>query len=96
MRAHQAGSHKGIGWEQFTDAAIRALDAEDRPIVFMLWGGPARAKKEMLHNPKHLVLEAPHPSPLSAYRGFFGCRHFSKCNAFLMKNGIDPIDWQIR
>ena len=95
VRAHQANSHRGIGWEQFTDAAIRALDAEDRPIVFMLWGSPARAKKEMLHNPKHLVLEAPHPSPLSAYRGFFGCRHFSKCNAFLMKNGIDPIDWQI-
>ena len=95
VRAHEANSHKGIGWEEFTDAAIRILNEQDRPIVFMLWGGPARAKKEMLNNPKHLILEAPHPSPLSAYRGFFGCRHFSKCNAFLIMNGLDPIDWQI-
>ncbi len=95
VRAHEANSHKGIGWEQFTDAAIRILNEQDRPIVFMLWGSPARAKKTMLNNPKHLILEAPHPSPLSVYRGFFGCRHFSKCNDFLIKNGIDPIDWQI-
>ncbi len=95
VRAHEANSHKGIGWEQFTDAAIKILNEQDRPIVFMLWGSPARAKKAMLNNPKHLILEAPHPSPLSVYRGFFGCRHFSKCNAFLIKNGIDPIDWQI-
>lgn len=95
VRAHEPNSHKGIGWEEFTDAAIRVLNEQDRPIVFMLWGGPARAKKAMLNNPKHLVLEAPHPSPLSAYRGFFGCRHFSRCNAFLIMNGIDPIDWQI-
>ena len=95
VRAHQANSHRGIGWEEFTDAAIRALNAQDRPIVYMLWGSPARAKKAMLDNPKQLVLEAPHPSPLSAYRGFFGCRHFSKCNAFLEANGITPIDWQI-
>jgi len=75
VRAHQANSHRGIGWEQFTDAVIRILNEQDRPIVFLLWGSPARAKKAMLNNPKHLVLEAPHPSPLSAYRGFFGCRH---------------------
>ncbi len=95
VRAHQANSHRNIGWEEFTDAAIRALNQEDRPIVFLLWGTPARQKKSMLHNPKHLILEAPHPSPLSAYRGFFGCRHFSQCNEYLKKNGVEPIDWQI-
>ena len=95
VRAHQANSHRGIGWEQFTDAAIRILNQEDRPIVFILWGAPAQAKKKMLNNPRHLILEAPHPSPLSAYRGFFGCKHFSKANEFLLKNGIEPIDWQI-
>ena len=95
VRAHQANSHRGIGWEQFTDAVIRAVDAQDRPIVFLLWGRPAQMKKSMLHNPKHFILEAPHPSPLSAYRGFFGCKHFSQTNAFLEKNGLAPIDWQI-
>ena len=95
VRAHQANSHRGKGWEQFTDAAIRALNEQNRPIVFLLWGGPAGQKASMLNNPKHLVLKAPHPSPLSAYRGFFGCRHFSKTNAFLEANGIQPIDWQI-
>ena len=95
VRAHQANSHRGIGWEQFTDAVIRAVDAQDRPIVFLLWGRPAQMKKSMLHNPKHLILEAPHPSPLSAYRGFFGCKHFSQTNAFLEKNGLAPIYWQI-
>ncbi|MBQ7447027.1 MAG: uracil-DNA glycosylase [Eubacterium sp.] len=95
VRAHQANSHRGIGWEQFTDAVIRILNEQNRPIVFLLWGSPARAKKAMLNNPKHLVLEAPHPSPLSAYRGFFGCRHFSMTNQFLEAHGIDPIDWQI-
>ena len=95
VRAHQANSHRGIGWEQFTDAVIRAVDVQDRPIVFLLWGRPAQMKKSMLHNPKHLILEAPHPSPLSAYRGFFGCKHFSQTNAFLEKNGLAPIDWQI-
>lgn len=95
VRAHQAFSHKGKGWENFTDAIIRAVNKEDRPIVYMLWGSPAQKKAEMLDNPKHLILKAPHPSPLSAYRGFFGCRHFSKCNEFLEKNGIAPIDWQI-
>ena len=95
VRAHQANSHRGIGWEEFTDAAIRVLDQQDRPMVFMLWGRPAQMKKAMLHNPKHLILEAPHPSPLSAYRGFFGCRHFSQANAFLEEHGLQPVDWQI-
>ncbi len=95
VRAHEANSHRGIGWEEFTDAAIRILNEQDRPIVFMLWGRPAQMKKTMLNNPKHLVLEAPHPSPLSAYRGFFGCRHFSRANAFLEDHGLLSIDWQI-
>lgn len=96
VRAHQAFSHRGIGWEEFTDAAIRAIDREDRPIVFMLWGRPAQEKEKLLtKNPLHLVLKAPHPSPLSAYRGFFGCKHFSKCNAFLEAHGEKAIDWQI-
>ncbi len=95
VRAHQANSHRGIGWEQFTDAVIEVVNREDRPIVFLLWGRPAQMKKSMLHNPKHLILEAPHPSPLSAYRGFFGCKHFSRANEFLIAHGLEPIDWQI-
>ena len=95
VRAHQANSHRGIGWEEFTDAAIRVLNAQDRPIVFLLWGRPAQNKKPMLTNPNHLILEAPHPSPLSAYRGFFGCRHFSQTNEFLQFHELEPIDWQI-
>lgn len=95
VRAHQAFSHKGKGWEEFTDAAIRGLNKQDRPIVFILWGKPAQSKKKMLNNPKHLILEAPHPSPLSSYRGFFGSKPFSKTNDFLVKNGETPIDWQI-
>lgn len=95
VRAHEAFSHRGIGWEQFTDAAIRALNEVDRPIVFILWGRPAQQKKSMLNNPKHLILEAPHPSPLSASRGFFGSKPFSQTNAFLADHGIAPIDWQI-
>ena len=95
VRAHHANSHRGIGWEEFTDAAIRILNEIDRPIVFILWGRPAQMKKSMLNNPKHLILEAPHPSPLSAYRGFFGSRPFSRTNKFLEQNGIAPIDWQI-
>ncbi len=95
VRAHQANSHRGLGWEEFTDAAIRVLNEQDRPMVFLLWGRPAQQKKSMLHNPQHLILEAPHPSPLSAHRGFFGCRHFSKANAFLEEHGLTPIDWQI-
>lgn len=95
VRAHQANSHRGIGWEEFTDAAIRILNEQNRPIVYLLWGKPAQMKKSMLNNPKHLILEAPHPSPLSAYRGFLGCHHFSKTNEFLKENGLEPIDWQI-
>lgn len=96
VKAHQANSHQGWGWEQFTDAAIRAVNQQDQPVVYMLWGRPAQQKKSMITNPKHLILEAPHPSPLSAYRGFFGCRHFSKANAYLEANGVTPIDWQIK
>lgn len=95
VRAHEANSHKGRGWEKFTDAVISAVNAQDRPIVYLLWGAPAQKKIPMLTNPKHLILKAPHPSPLSSYRGFFGCKHFSQCNDFLVKNGIEPIDWQI-
>ncbi len=95
VRAHQANSHRGFGWEQFTDAVIQLLNSQDRPIVFILWGAPAQKKKLMLDNPNHLILEAPHPSPLSAYRGFFGSKPFSKTNLFLEQNGILPIDWQI-
>lgn len=95
VRAHQAFSHQGKGWEQFTDAIIQAVNAQDRPIVYLLWGKPAQSKIPMLNNPKHLILKAPHPSPLSAYRGFFGCKHFSQANNFLQANGIEPIDWQI-
>ena len=95
VRAHQANSHRGIGWEEFTDAAIRILAEQDRPMVFILWGKPAQSKKIYLHPEKHLILEAPHPSPLSAYRGFFGSRPFSKTNQYLISHGIEPIDWQI-
>ncbi len=95
VRAHKANSHHGQGWEEFTDAAIRALNTQDRPIVFILWGRPAQSKKSMLNNPNHLILEAPHPSPLSAHRGFFGSRPFSQTNAFLQERGAEPIDWQI-
>jgi uracil-DNA glycosylase len=95
VRAHQANSHQGRGWEQFTDAIIQAVNEQDRPIVYMLWGRPAQMKASMLDNPNHLILKAPHPSPLSAYRGFFGCRHFSQANEFLKNHGVEPIDWQI-
>ena len=95
VQAHRAFSHRGKGWEQFTDAIIRTVNEVDRPVVFLLWGKPAQEKKALLNNPKHLILEAPHPSPLSAYRGFFGCRHFSKANEFLTQNGETPIDWTL-
>ena len=88
-------SHRGKGWEEFTDAAIRALNKQDRPIVFILWGRPAQAKEKMLDNPKHLILKAAHPSPYSANSGFFGSRPFSQTNRFLEENGLEPIDWQI-
>lgn len=95
VRVHRANSHQGRGWEEFTNAAIKALNTQDRPIVFILWGKPAQTKKSMLNNPNHLILEAPHPSPLSAYRGFFGSRPFSRTNTFLQERGVEPIDWQI-
>lgn len=95
VRAHQANSHHDIGWEEFTNAAIKILNEQDRPMVFILWGRPAQSKKRMLNNPKHMILEAPHPSPLSAFRGFFGSRPFSKTNAFLEEHGLTAIDWQI-
>lgn len=93
VRAHQAGSHQHHGWEQFTDAAIQALNQYRQGIVFLLWGSFAINKAQFIDRTKHYVLTAPHPSPLSAYRGFFGCRHFSQCNAILMKEGKEPIRW---
>ena len=95
VRAHAAFSHANIGWQTFTDHVLQIVDRLDSPVVYMLWGKPAREKKALLGNPKHLILEAPHPSPLSAYRGFFGCRHFSRANDYLQKNGLEPVDWQI-
>ena len=95
VRAHQANSHRGIGWEEFTDAAIRVLNEQDRPMVFILWGRPAQMKKSMLTNPNHLIIESPHPSPVSAYRGFFGSRPFSRTNKYLKEHGLKEIDWQI-
>ncbi len=93
VRAHQAGSHQRHGWETFTDAAIQALSQQRSGLVFLLWGSYAIAKKSLIDTTKHCVLTAPHPSPLSAYRGFFGCRHFSQANNYLAAHGQQPIDW---
>lgn len=95
VRAHQAGSHQNKGWEKFTDAAIHAINEQKEGIVFMLWGSYAQRKGGFIDTSKHLVLKSPHPSPLSAYRGFFGNRHFSECNAFLKEKGLSAIDWQV-
>ena len=95
VRAHQAFSHAGFGWQEFTDAAIRAVDTVDRPVVFILWGRSAAEKASLITNPKRLVIRSPHPSPLSAYRGFFGSRPFSKANAWLTAQGAEPIDWAL-
>ncbi len=95
VRAHQAFSHQGIGWEAFTDAVLKVLDTVDRPMVFILWGKPAQSKKALITRPDRLIIESPHPSPLSAYRGFFGSRPFSRTNEYLSQHGIAPIDWQI-
>ena len=92
--AHQPAAHKNIGWEEYTSAAVSYLNQKETPVVFMLWGRFAKDRKPFITNPKHLVLEATHPSPYSA-DGFFGCDHFRKCNEFLEKNGIEPINWQI-
>jgi uracil-DNA glycosylase len=95
VRAAAPNSHKDRGWEALTSKIIKLLDEREKPIVFILWGAPARSKKLLVKNPSHLVLEASHPSPLSAYNGFFGCRHFSKTNAFLAERGAPPIDWRL-
>ncbi|MDD3400922.1 MAG: uracil-DNA glycosylase [Eubacteriales bacterium] len=96
VRAHTPNSHKGKGWEQFTNRVIAALNQKDTPVVFLLWGANARNKASIITNPIHLKLECPHPSPLSAYNGFFGCRHFSKTNELLVRSGQQPIDWQLK
>ncbi len=96
VRAGQPNSHRGKGWEIFTDRVIAEVNRSDRPTVFLLWGANAKAKMPMITNPRHLVLTAAHPSPLSAYNGFFGCRHFSKANEFLVRNGRPPVNWDLR
>lgn len=98
VRAHHAASHRGHGWEQFTDRVIELLAEREKPMVFVLWGAHAQAKKDLIlrsENARHLIIEAPHPSPLSAYRGFFGGCYFSRCNYFLEDNGIEPVDWSL-
>ena len=100
VRAHQAGSHRGRGWEQFTDRVIELLAARETPMVFILWGANAGAKEDLIIKAqgakrRHLIIKAPHPSPLSAYRGFFGGSYFSRCNYFLEDNGIAPVDWSL-
>ena len=95
VRAGQAASHSCHGWEQFTDAAIRALSEQREHLVFILWGNYAIAKQSLIDSGKHLILKSVHPSPLSAYRGFFGCHHFSKTNNYLIQNVINPIDWSL-
>lgn len=96
VRAHQANSHKGKGWELLTDSIIKKINEKDEPVVYILWGANARSKKVFINNPKHLIIESVHPSPLSAYNGFFGSKPFSKTNNFLRQNNIKEIDWQIR
>jgi len=93
VRAHQAGSHQKKGWEEFTDAVIKILNEEKEHLVFMLWGSYAQSKAAYIDAGKHLILKSAHPSPLSAYRGFFGNKHFSKCNEYLTSNGLTAIDW---
>lgn len=95
VRRGQANSHRGRGWEIFTDRVISLLNEREKPLVFILWGANARKKTELITNPRHLILTSAHPSPLSAYNGFFGCRHFSKCNNFLRENGLSEIDWRV-
>lgn len=95
VREGQANSHRGKGWENFTDRVIELLNQREKPIVFLLWGGNAKQKMRLITNPAHLILQAAHPSPLSAFNGFFGCRHFSKTNEFLTANGMTPIDWHV-
>ncbi|MBO5364987.1 MAG: uracil-DNA glycosylase [Clostridia bacterium] len=96
VRAGQANSHKNLGWEILTDKVISLLNQRETPMVFLLWGANARAKQALITNPNHLILSCPHPSPLSAFNGFFGCGHFKKCNDFLENHSIPPIDWNIK
>ena len=96
VRAGESNSHSKKGWEKFTDEIIKELNEDDNPKVFLLWGKNAQDKEKFITNKKHLILKAPHPSPLSAYNGFFGCKHFSKTNNFLKKNNLSEIDWQIK
>ena len=96
VQAHKANSHKGKGWENITDTIIKRLNEKKDPVVYILWGANARSKKQFINNPDHLIIESVHPSPLSAYNGFFGSRPFSRTNAFLISKGCQPIDWQIR
>lgn len=96
VREGQANSHRGKGWEILTDEVVRKLNQREKPIAFILWGGNARAKKSLITNPVHRVFEAAHPSPLSAFNGFFGCRHFSEVNEFLVSTGQEPINWQLQ
>ncbi len=91
-----AASHKDIGWEKFTDYVIKKINEKEDPVVFILWGNFARSKKKLITNSKHLIIESAHPSPLSAYNGFFGSKPFSRTNEFLIKNNLKPIDWQIK
>ncbi len=93
VRANHAGSHQNQGWEIFTDEVIKIISAHRKNVVFMLWGAYAQKKADLIDSNKHLILRAPHPSPLSAHRGFLGCRHFSQTNEYLIKNDIDPIKW---
>lgn len=95
VRQGQAASHQGKGWETFTDAVLARLVEKQTPLVFLLWGRHAQSKEALISNKRHLVLKTVHPSPLSAHRGFFGCGHFSKANAFLTKSGQEPIDWRV-
>ncbi len=95
VRGGQANSHRNMGWEIFTDKVIELLNKREQPIVFILWGNNAKQKLKLITNPNHLILQAAHPSPLSAFNGFFGCKHFSKTNDFLANHGIAPIDWRI-
>jgi uracil-DNA glycosylase len=95
VRAHQANSHQGKGWETFTDQVIRAVNQKQTPVVFLLWGAYAQRKAELIDATRHIIFKAPHPSPLSASRGFFGCKHFSKANAALQAAGLPPVDWQL-
>ena len=96
VREAQPNSHKGMGWEIYNDTVIKKLNERQTPIVFILWGANAKSKTALITNPIHKILTSAHPSPLSAYNGFFGCRHFSKCNEFLVSKGMEPIDWSIK